>query len=274
MMGTALSGSQTGLAALAPAGGRRAWRERWQDWLAQGVRRVEPPAGLRPELKPYEKLEPHQQRGYKWLVSLWEHQLGGILADEMGLGKTQCLALISHVRARERDGKPVLVVVPTSVMQNWDDQIQRYTPGLSYVPLPQTIARHGESLDPLVESADIVLTTYTLLRLDFDHYQRLDWSIVLLDEAQHVKNLEAQTYGRVRQLRSRVKIPVTGTPLENNLAELWSLLSIAAPGLFPNSGGKSTADPAPHQGQGGNPPAGQAGAGAHGRSRPVAPRGL
>jgi superfamily II DNA or RNA helicase len=224
-----------GLAALDPAGEQDAWRKRWQDWLAQGVRRVDPPAGLRPELKPHEKLQPHQQRGFEWLVSLWEHQLGGILADEMGLGKTlQCLALISLVRAREPDGKPVLVVVPTSVLHNWVDEILKFTPDMSVVPLTETIARHGESLDVQVENADIVLTTYTLLRLDFDHYKELDWSILFLDEAQNVKNLEAQTYGRVRQLRSRVKIPVTGTPLENNLEELWSLLSIAAPGLFPS----------------------------------------
>ena len=217
-----------GLAALSPAG-ERLWRRRWQEWSAQGVCRVEPPAGLRPELKP------HQQRGFEWLVSLWEHQLGGILADEMGLGKTlQCLALISYVRARERNGKPVLIVAPTSVLQNWVDEIEKFTPDLSYVPLTETIARRGESLDVLVQNADIVLSTYTLLRLDFDHYQKLDWSILFLDEAQNVKSMEAKTYGRVRQLRSRVKIPVTGTPLENNLEELWSLLSIAAPGLFPN----------------------------------------
>ena len=81
------------------------------------------------------------------------------------------------------------------------------------------------------ENAAIVLTTYTLLHLDFDHYQKLDWSILFLDEAQNVNHLKTQTYGHVRRLRAPVKIPVTGTPLENNLEELWSLLSIAAPGL-------------------------------------------
>jgi SNF2 family DNA or RNA helicase len=106
-------------------------------------------------------------------------------------------------------------------------------PRLSYVPLTETIARCGESLDVLVENADIVLTTYTLLRLDFDHYQKLDWSILFLDEAQNVKNLEAKTYGRVRQLRSRVKIPVTGTPLENNLEELCRCCRSRRPGCFP-----------------------------------------
>ena len=83
-----------GLASLDPAGEQRAWLERWQDWSARGVRRVEPPAGLG------EKLKPHRRRGFEWLVSLWEQQLGGILADEMGLGKTlQCLTLISYARA-------------------------------------------------------------------------------------------------------------------------------------------------------------------------------
>jgi superfamily II DNA or RNA helicase len=219
-----------GLAALDSAGEHLTWRERWQDWSAHGVRPVEPPAGLKPEVE----LKPYQQRGFEWLVSLWEHQLGGILADEMGLGKTlQCLALISHARAHGQDGKPVLIVAPTNVLANWMDEILKFTTDLSYVALTKVIG-HGESLDMLAEDADIVLTTYQLLRLDFDHYEKLDWSMVFLDEAQNVNSWEAKTYGRVRQLRAKVKIPVTGTPLENNLDELWSLLSIAAPGLFPS----------------------------------------
>ena len=219
-----------GLAALDSAGEHLTWRERWQDWLAHGVRPVEPPAGLKPGVE----LKPHQQRGFEWLVSLWEHDLGGILADEMGLGKTlQCLALISHARAHRRDGKPVLIVAPTNVLANWMNEILKFTSDLSYVALTKTIG-HGESLDVRAGDADIVLTTYQLLRLDFDHYEKLDWSMVFLDEAQKAKNWEAQTYGCVRQLRAKVKIPVTGTPLENNLDELWSLLSIAAPGLFPS----------------------------------------
>ncbi len=218
-----------GLAALDPTGEQLAWQRRWRDWLAQGVRRVEPPAGLGKDLKP------HQLRGFEWLVSLWEHQLGGILADAMGLGKTrQCLALISYVRKREPGSNPVLIVVPTSVLSSWMDETLKITPDLSVVPVTETIAVHGESLDVLAENADIVLTTYTLLRLDFEHYQKLDWSILFLDEAQNVNNPETQIYGHVRRLSAPVKIPVTGTPLENNLMELWSLLSIAASGLFPS----------------------------------------
>jgi len=220
---------QNGLSVHDPGGEHLSWRKRWKQWSARGVHPVEPPAGLSAPLKP------HQQRGFEWLVSLWEHQLGGILADEMGLGKTlQCLALISHVKAQRRDRKPVLIVVPTSVLSNWVNEILKFAPDLSFVPLTKLLASSGESLDMLASDADIVLTTYTLLRMDFDHYEKLDWSIVFLDEAQSVKSQRAQTYGRVRQLRTRVKIPVTGTPLENNLEELWSLLSIAAPGLFPS----------------------------------------
>jgi superfamily II DNA or RNA helicase len=216
-----------GLATFDPTGEQFAWQKRSQEWSVQGVRHVEPPAGL--------ELKPHQQRGFEWLVSLWEHQLGGILADEMGLGKTrQCLALISYARAREQGGKPVLIVVPTSVMQTWWDEIRKFAPELSVVFVTETIASRGESLEALAENAAIVLTTYTLLHLDFDRYQKLDWSILFLDEAQNVNHLNTQTYGHVRRLRAPVKIPVTGTPLENNLEELWSLLSIAAPGLFPS----------------------------------------
>ena len=216
-----------GLATLDPTGEQVAWRKRWQEWSAQGVRSVDPPAGL--------PLKPHQQRGFEWLVSLWEHQLGGILADEMGLGKTlQCLALISYARAREQGGKPVLIVVPTNVMQTWWDEIGKFTPDLTIAYVTETFASRGESLEVLAANAHIVLTTYTLLHLDFEHYQKLDWSILFLDEAQNVNHLKTQTYGHVRRLHAPVKIPVTGTPLENNLEELWSLLSIAAPGLFPS----------------------------------------
>ena len=188
-----------------------------------------PPAGLQARLRPY------QQDGFGWLAFLWEHRLGGILADDMGLGKTlQSLALISHARQRDPAAAPFLIVAPTSVVANWAAEAARFAPDLNVVPLAGTLARRGQGLGELVAGADAVVTSYTLLRLDFAAYAELGWSGLLLDEAQQVKNRQSKIYQCARRLAAPVKIAITGTPLENNLMELWSLLSITAPGLFPS----------------------------------------
>lgn len=186
------------------------------------------PAGIEADLRPY------QREGFGWLASLWELGLGGILADEMGLGKTlQTLALIGHVRTAQPEGGPFLVVAPTSVVPNWAAEAARFAPGLRVRTIQDTIAKSGQ--DPaLLADADVVITTYTLLRLDADHYGAVPWTGLVLDEAQHVKNHQAKTYRCVRELDAPFKLAITGTPMENNLMELWSLLSITAPGLFPD----------------------------------------
>jgi superfamily II DNA or RNA helicase len=207
-----------------------AWREQVQGLLsADGPGQAEPPAGLRARLRPY------QQDGFAWLAILWQHRLGGILADDMGLGKTlQCLALISRARQREPEAGPFLIVAPTSVVANWAAEAERFAPDLNVVQVSGTMARHGQCLGELAAGADAVITTYTLLRMDFAAYAELAWSGLLLDEAQQVKNRQSKVYQCARRLAAPVKIAITGTPLENNLMELWSLLSITAPGLFPS----------------------------------------
>jgi superfamily II DNA or RNA helicase len=207
-----------------------AWREQVQGLLSAGaVGRTDPPAGLRAQLRPY------QQDGYGWLRFLWEHRLGGILADDMGLGKTlQCLALISHARQHDPETGPFLIVAPTSVVPNWAAEAERFTPGLKVVPVSGTVARRGQGLGELVAGADAVVTSYTLLRIDFAAYAAVGWSGLLLDEAQQAKNRQSKVYQCARRLTAPVKIAITGTPMENNLMELWSLLSITAPGLFPS----------------------------------------
>jgi len=207
-----------------------AWREQVQGLLSAGaIGRPEPPVGLRARLRSY------QHDGFGWLAFLWEHQLGGILADDMGLGKTlQSLALISHARQRDPAAAPFLIVAPTSVVSNWAAEAARFAPDLNVVPVSETVARSGQGLGGLVAGADAVVTSYTLLRIDFAAYAELGWSALLLDEAQQVKNRQSKVYQCVRRLSAPVKIAITGTPLENNLMELWSLLSITAPGLFPS----------------------------------------
>jgi len=206
-----------------------AWREQVQGLLsADGTGQAEPPAGLQ------ERLRPYQQDGFGWLAFLWKHRLGGILADDMGLGKTlQCLALVSHASQRDPAAGPFLIVAPTSVVANWATEAARFAPDLKVVPVSGTMARLGQDLGELAAGADAVVTSYTLLRIDFAAYAELSWAALLLDEAQQAKNRQSKVYQCARRLPAPVKIAITGTPLENNLMELWSLLSITAPGLFP-----------------------------------------
>ena len=216
-----------------------AWREQVQGLLSAAdiSGRMTPPPGLTARLRPY------QQEGFGWLAFLWEHRLGGILADDMGLGKTlQCLALISHARQRQSLGRtsgdpasgPFLIVAPTSVVGNWAAEAARFAPDLRVVSVPSTVARLGQGMRELAAGADAVVTSYALLRIDFAAYAEVGWSGLLLDEAQQAKNRQSKVYQCARRLAAPVKIAITGTPLENNVMELWSLLSITAPGLFPN----------------------------------------
>jgi superfamily II DNA or RNA helicase len=188
------------------------------------------PAGLAAELRPY------QREGYGWLSFLWDHGLGGVLADDMGLGKTlQTLALL--VRAHEAghlDGAPALVVAPTSVVHTWVREAARFAPGLRVVAVTQTERARGTALRREVAGAHLVVTSYALFRIDEESWAELPWSGLVLDEAQFVKNSRARTYRSARLLPAPVKLALTGTPLENSVMDLWALMSIVAPGLFPD----------------------------------------
>jgi superfamily II DNA or RNA helicase len=184
------------------------------------------PTGVKAELRHY------QLEGFRWLAFLWESGLGGILADDMGLGKTlQTLALVAH--ARDRASGPFLVVAPTSVVSMWAHEAATFTPGLVVETVTESHSRRGTSIGSLFEVADVVITSYTLYRLEVDSYAALGWGGLVLDEAQTVKNHNGKTYQSVRRLDVPFRLALTGTPLENRLMELWSLLSIVAPGLYP-----------------------------------------
>lgn len=190
------------------------------------------PAGLHAELRPY------QRDGYAWLSFLYDHGLGGILADDMGLGKTvQALALMCRVceQAVENSPRPrFLVVAPTSVVENWARESARFAPGLRVATIRETQSRRGTTLRAEIGEADLVVTSYALFRIEFDAYADLEWSGLILDEAQFVKNHQGKTYQCARKLDAPFKLAITGTPLENSLMDLWALLSITAPGLYPN----------------------------------------
>ncbi len=210
------------------SGQATAWEESVLS-LSQATELVEHPApdGLHATMRPY------QLAGFNWLAALYTYRLGGILADDMGLGKTlQALALISHVRETGLSQAPFLVVAPTSVVYNWAAEAARFAPGLTVATVTETRARRGRELADLIAAADVVVTSYTLFRLEYDDYDTVEWAGLLLDEAQFVKNHQSQSYQCAKKLPAPFKLAITGTPMENNLMELWSLLSITAPGLF------------------------------------------
>ncbi|MGV8908858.1 MAG: SNF2-related protein [Propionicimonas sp.] len=189
--------------------------------------RLPVPTGLKATLRPYQEL------GFRWLHFLHGARLGGILADDMGLGKTlQVIALACALVEEGRLDQPLLVVAPTSVLGTWAAEAARFAPGLRVRLVEQSSRKRMQPVADLAADADIVVTSYTLLRLDEEEYVAQAWSAVFLDEAQFVKNRQSRAYQAVRKLRASAKFAVTGTPLENNLMDLWSLLSIVAPGLF------------------------------------------
>jgi superfamily II DNA or RNA helicase len=205
------------------------WQERMSA-LASAVppHRLDPPNELRADLRDY------QRSGYDWLNFLWDNELGGILADDMGLGKTvQALALISRAVA-EDPHTSFLVIAPTSVVANWAAECRKFAPELEVATVTATRAKTGKSFDQQATGTNVVVTSYTLLRLLFDEINEYSWSGVIFDEAQFIKNHTGKTHQCARRLDSGFKLAITGTPMENNLMELWSLLSVTAPGLFPS----------------------------------------
>jgi superfamily II DNA or RNA helicase len=182
------------------------------------------PDGMAAELRPY------QAYGLGWLEFLRTHRLGGILADDMGLGKTiQAIALLQQEKRAGRLDLPVLVVAPTSVLPNWRRELERFAPELR-LRILHGPERHTE-IDGVAD-ADVLITTYALLRRDTAFYADRRFGIVLLDEAQAIKNPKAQVAQAAFALQSRMRLCLTGTPIENHLGELWSLMHFAAPGLL------------------------------------------
>ncbi len=184
----------------------------------------EPPTSLKGELRPY------QRTGYGWLKALSESGFGGVLADDMGLGKTvQTLALLAHRHLEEKAERPSLLVVPTSLVGNWRREAARFVPELKLLVL------HGpDRRERFAEIADhrLIVTTYPLLDRDGDALFGHDYEIAVLDEAQAVKNPASAVAKRIREIRARQRLALTGTPLENSLQELWALYDWLVPGLL------------------------------------------
>ena len=185
-----------------------------------------PPVSLQKTLRKY------QRDGYRWLRTLDGYGMGGILADDMGLGKT--VQVLSYLLAMKQNGQtlPSLIVCPASLVLNWAEECQKFTPELSCVVVDGDAAHRAE----LAESwpaADLVVTSYDLLRRDEALYEGQEFYACILDEAQAIKNHTTQKYKAVCKVCSRVRFALTGTPVENRLGELWSIFSFLMPGYLP-----------------------------------------
>ncbi|AYG84669.1 RNA polymerase-associated protein RapA [Streptomyces hundungensis] len=202
------------------------WLARLRDRLAdpEGDREqpIAQPAALAAQLRDY------QLRGLNWLADMTSLGLGGCLADDMGLGKTITLiALHLHRQSDRATAGPTLVVCPTSLMGNWQREIEKFAPG---TPVRRFHAA-SRSLDSLVDG-EVVLTTYGTMRLDAAKLATVPWGMVVTDEAQHVKNPYSATAKQLRTIGARARVALSGTPVENNLSELWAILDWTTPGLL------------------------------------------
>ncbi|WP_296531883.1 DEAD/DEAH box helicase [Rhodoferax sp.] len=182
------------------------------------------PASVQASLRPY------QQQGVNWLQFLRQYSLGGILADDMGLGKT--LQTLVHIQIEKDAGRlkyPALIVAPVSLMGNWQREAARFCPGL------RSLVLHGKDRHELADSLhdhDIVITPYSLLERDRERWLKTRWHVVVLDEAQNIKNASTQAAQVASQLRARQRLCLSGTPMENHLGEIWSLFHFLMPGFL------------------------------------------
>ena len=176
-----------------------------------------------------EVLREYQKTGYSWLKTLSHYGFGGILADDMGLGKT--LQVITLLLSEKGDGPPSIVVAPTSLLYNWENEIRKFAPKLT----TQIIAGFPEKRRELIHSvidADVYITTYDMLKRDIEHYEGMEFSYIIADEAQNFKNPGTQAAKSIKELKGRVRFALTGTPIENNLMELWSIFDFIMPGYL------------------------------------------
>lgn len=201
------------------------------------------PTGLHAELRSY------QREGFEFLALLYSLGLGGILADDMGLGKTlQALTLIQHAREGVSAGefrghesvgptpagpdRPFLVVAPSSVIGVWQAEAARFTPNLRVVLVDRTHRARKTELRREIEGADIVVTSYTIARIDSEDFAREQFAGLILDEAQFVKNRASRIHQSVKRIKAPFRLAITGTPMENSLGDLWAIMSIVAPGVL------------------------------------------
>jgi len=193
----------------------------------QAIAPLATPEGFRGELRPY------QARGAGWLSFLERWGLGACLADDMGLGKTvQFIAFLLNLKQQKGLEKPTLLVCPTSVLGNWEREVRKFAPQLKVLMYHGDKRPKGKAFEPTVADKDLVITSYALIHRDLKTHQSISWQGIVLDEAQNIKNSEAKQSQAVRQLEAQFRFALTGTPVENRLQELWSILDFINPGYL------------------------------------------
>jgi len=217
---------EEGLQRFADSPQARALKERLAGF--KGIPETRIPETVTAELRPYQK------DGFDFLCHLTQIHLGGVLADDMGLGKTlQTLVWLGWLKLRNsKDPKPSLVICPASVLHNWRREANRFTPEMKVLVLESGAARHN--LRRQIPENDLIVTNYALLRRDLEELQKFQFRAVILDEAQFIKNPGAQVTHSVKQLKSEHRLALTGTPLENRLLDLWSIVDFIQPGYLGN----------------------------------------
>lgn len=185
------------------------------------------PAALHAELRDYQKT------GYRWMKMLASYQFGGILADDMGLGKTlqSITFILSEVESIRKHNMPALIVCPASLVYNWHNELKKFAPDLRTVIADGSKEERGEAIRQM-EQMDVVITSYPLLRRDSHFYDKKQFHILILDEAQAFKNHSTQTAHAVKHISAKHRFALTGTPIENNQEELWSIYDAVFPELF------------------------------------------
>jgi SNF2 family DNA or RNA helicase len=220
----------------------------------EGIKKVSLPSGLQASLRSY------QEEGFSWIWHLYENRFGGCLADDMGLGKTlQTLTLllklkkqkaaVSAPRIENRQGQmsllfeehveenhqpATLIVMPTSLIHNWENEIRKFTPFLRTYKHTGIQRKKAEAFEKVVDSYDIILTTYGIVRNDIDMLSEYEFQYLILDESQNIKNAGSKTYQAVIRLKSGYRLVLTGTPIENSLSDLWSQMNFINKGLLGN----------------------------------------
>jgi SNF2 family DNA or RNA helicase len=206
------------------------WLKGWLERVSQSEKLEElpQPQGLEAHLRSYQKY------GYSWLTFLRRWGLGACLADDMGMGKTiQTISLLVH--EKELAGKfltPALLIAPTSVVTNWEREIGRFAPGLQSYVHRGIDRQKGEDFNKAIRDKDVVLTSYPVARLDAEFIQEIKWLAVILDEAQNIKNPDTRQTQAIRKIDAGFRIALTGTPVENRLSELWSIMHFLNPGYL------------------------------------------
>ncbi|AFY43074.1 DEAD/DEAH box helicase [Nostoc sp. PCC 7107] len=195
----------------------------------QEIKPLPTPASFQGQLRPY------QERGAAWLAFLERWGLGACLADDMGLGKTiELIAFVLYLKEQDLLEQPILLVCPTSVLGNWEREVRKFAPSLKVMQYHGDKRPKGKAFVEAVNQHNLIITSYSLIHRDVKLLQTISWQIIVLDEAQNVKNPDAKQSQAVRQLDATFRIALTGTPVENRLQELWSILDFLNPGYLGN----------------------------------------